>query len=172
MTWPLSVHRLSKIKWIGIWLFAGIVVLGFVLHSSVRSYTVHTVVSGSMGRAVPRGSLIVSKKLSSAEYALGDVIVFPLPSHPTNSVTHRIVRIGVEPGKRVLATQGDTNPNGDGWTIPPGMVIGKVVGIIPLVGYLPIALQTKAGYCVGVVLAFVLVVLPFLLDAIKKEGPG
>jgi signal peptidase I len=166
MTSSSSVHSTwrAKLFWLGASLFVLGALLTFCLHRSWRTYTVHAVLSGSMGRAVPKGSLIFTEQQPQAAYVIGDVITFPLPSNPRDSVTHRIVRI--EKGRTVL-TQGDANPNGDGWNIPTDLIIGKVVLVVPVVGYLCMALQSVAGFLIFALTTLLLIVVPLITEAVR-----
>ncbi len=63
-------------------------------------------------------------------------------------VTHRIVQIG----GNVYLTKGDNNIAVDQEKVVPRLIIGKVVFIIPDVGYLLFFAKTKAGLWLTIIL--------------------
>lgn len=135
---------------------------------TVLHHSLHTVLSGSMGASVPRGSLVVAEPYQSVNAALlGDVLVFPWPGHGRERIVHRLVGSRNNEGERLLQTKGDANPNGDTWEIPAHTVEGRVVLVIPWVGYVVAWLHSKAGYILSVALLFVLCVLPFIRELIR-----
>lgn len=132
---------------------------------SLRTYSVHAVLSGSMGRTAPKGSLVIAKTLPPDRYTVGDIVVFPLPLAPEQTVTHRIVRLNLAGEKRTVSTKGDANPNGDGWSIQVQQIKGRVLVIIPLIGFITLALHTVTGFFLFAGLTLLGIVLPLLREA-------
>lgn len=149
--------------------------LTFVGSQTIHAYSVHAVLSGSMGKSAPRGSLIVSRKLSPEQYGVGDIITFPIWG-TSQTVTHRIVRIEHSAGGSVVMTRGDANPNGDGWSIPTGLIVGKVIVVVPLVGFLCMFLRTVPGFVLFALFTLGLVVLPLCrlawFEWVQKSQPA
>ncbi len=91
------------------------------------------VASGSMGPAIPQGSLVLTEK--KANYNIGEIITYRLASKTT--ITHRIV-------KKVdgdYITRGDANNVADGQAVRREQIIGAVILSIPWLGYLHIGQQ-------------------------------
>jgi len=97
------------------------------LHGPYRFFTNR---SNSMNPLIDTGSLIAVK--SQPEYNVGDVISFYSKiNNREEIITHRIVQIG----GNVYVTKGDANQAIDRNIVTPRLVIGKVVAVIPSVGY-------------------------------------
>ena len=77
------------------------------------SHKILVVLSGSMEPALPAGSLLFVKPLTSP-YAVGDVISFNLPK-VKQFVTHRIVSVQKQESAWVYQTKGDANKENDGF---------------------------------------------------------
>ncbi len=142
--------------------------LTFMLDRSMRTYSVHAVLSGSMGHAAPTGSLIVTKRSPVTSYQVGDIVTFPLPSSPKQTVTHRIVRMSSTVQGSIVQTKGDANPNGDGWSVPAAYLQGKVMLVVPLLGYWCMALQSAIGYILFALVTLLLIVLPLAVASIRE----
>ncbi|MCH5171288.1 MAG: signal peptidase I [Erysipelotrichales bacterium] len=88
------------------------------------------VATGSMSGTINKGDMVIFKKTDV--YKLGDIVTFddPFVSYP---VTHRIVNYGSEKG--TFVTKGDWNTSTDSRTITKEQIYGKVVKVIPSVGW-------------------------------------
>jgi signal peptidase I len=103
-------------------------------------YRRYVVEGGSMGTAIPRGSLVLDEPVRPADLKVGDVITYATP-HGAR-VTHRIVAIG---RGRTFRTKGDANPTRDPWAVTvTGHTQARVALDIPLVGYAYAALAVRA----------------------------
>lgn len=142
--------------------------LAALLNRSLYTYMVHVVLSGSMGKAAPKGSLIVSQRLEPSQYRVGDIVTFPLPADSRELVTHRITRIQSGEHESMVETKGDANPNGDGWTVPASHLVGRVAFVIPIAGYGALALQTAIGFLLFALVTFLLIVFPLLRAAFQE----
>jgi signal peptidase I len=84
------------------------------------------VLSGSMQREIPEGSLIIVRKTDPGKLAVGDNITFFDKTRAV--VTHKIAAIRVAPdGAPLFITRGTENPAPDPEPIPSHDVVGKVV---------------------------------------------
>ena len=81
-------------------------------------YERYVITGGSMGGTIERGSVVWERPVPVADLRVGDVITYTPPrgAGPEGLVTHRIVWIGREDGKRAFRTKGDANAAGDPWT--------------------------------------------------------
>lgn len=84
----------------------------------LAGYHRYAITGGSMGETIGRGSVIWAKAVPVAQLREGDVITYRPPpgAGPTGLVTHRIVSIRDERGRRVFRTKGDGNAAADPWT--------------------------------------------------------
>ncbi len=128
--------------------------VGVVIGGLAAGYRPIVILTGSMGRAAPPGSLIVAAPADGNAVAVGDILVMRRPDSAT--VTHRVIEVEGAGATRYAITQGDANEVADAapyplagdqlvarWTLPrvgqwaltafqPGPVLG-LVGLATLV---------------------------------------
>lgn len=115
------------------------------------------VISNSMWRYAPQGSIVLIKK--SNMYRIGDVITFKFKNTLGNLITHRINNIKEIGNTKLFYTKGDNNNFNDPVPISEDEVIGRVFLVIPHVGkiilfifkpwVLFIIYYVPAGFCLG-----------------------
>jgi signal peptidase len=96
--------------------------------SGIMGYSMFTVLSGSMEREIPEGSLIIVKRVEPETIEVGDDITFRKDMNTT--VTHRVVKIYEDykgGGARGFETKGLENPSADDEIVLAGNVVGCVV---------------------------------------------
>ncbi|KAF9873439.1 Signal peptidase I [Colletotrichum karsti] len=103
------------------------------------------VLSGSMEPAFARGDLLIIWGTSSP--AVGDVVVYNVDNMPF-PIVHRVIGTFVDEGQPKLLTKGDNNNVDDTGLYPAGQdylspdaVAGRVVGMIPFVGHITVAMS-------------------------------
>lgn len=109
---------------------ASILILWFSM--GVFSYAPRVVVSGSMAPTMKIGDVVIIKTIPGEEARIGDIIMFPLNNM---KVTHRVVKVQEQEGKKKFVTKGDANREEDQSPVALQAVKGKVVLVIPKVGY-------------------------------------
>lgn len=102
------------------------------------------VTSGSMGDAVPVGSVAVTRLVDSRAVAVGDVITFR-PSGSRSSVTHRVIQVRNEGDQRVFMTKGDANPAADSEPVYVSDRVHRLERVVPYAGRVVDAARTPAG---------------------------
>ncbi|NTU46369.1 signal peptidase I [Candidatus Roizmanbacteria bacterium] len=124
----------------------------FLLATNILGFPVRifTNKSTSMTPTLSEGMLIAVKQESS--YSVGDIISFYAEiDNKMEIITHRIVQIG----GNTYVTKGDANAVADD-PVRPRLVIGKVILIIPYLGYLANFVKTVPGN-------FLFILLPALI---------
>lgn len=121
-----------------------------VLQPSVFGVSTAVVITGSMEPAVSVNDMVVIHEQES--YEPGDIVSYESGSM---LVTHRVTA-ATDGG---YITKGDANNTDDG-EIAREAVVGKVVLVIPKVGYAIAFLQTPLGMLVMTGVLFALVALP------------
>lgn len=115
------------------------------------------VLSGSMGPAMPAGSLLVVRTVPAATVGTGDVV--SVETSGGSRVTHRVVELQrLGDGTSSLVLRGDANPTSD----PEPYVVGEVdevVATVPVLGRVVHFLGTTPGIVVLVVCLLGLLVL-------------
>ena len=94
----------------------------------VFGYSAMTVLTGSMQKEIPKGSLVVTKQVEPHSIKVGDNITFMRDAH--TSVTHQVVGIYENyenSGMRGFQTQGVNNIAPDKDIVKATNVVGKVV---------------------------------------------
>jgi signal peptidase len=119
--------------------------LGLVmLVPPLLGYQRYVIEGGSMGGAVPRGSIAYEEVVPATEIRVGDVITYRPPKEQ-RLVTHRVAWIGHDGrGTRLYRTKGDMNPQRDPWTFQlESDHQARVVFHLPLAGYALAALHDR-----------------------------
>jgi len=105
----------------------------FALGGSVHLAAIPT---GSMRPTIYPGALVVVQGVSSpGQIRVGDIIEFS-PSWFNGSVVHRVVEVQSNQGSLVYSTKGDNNTSPDVLPVSYANVTGRVVLIVPYVGFL------------------------------------
>jgi len=130
-------------------------------------YKSYLVQSGSMEPAIMTGDIIVIHKQGS--YAKNDVITFLAPEK--GIVTHRIINIFEEKNTTLFNTKGDANRTDDSGNASLQSVFGKVVFVIPKLGFFVGFAQSLPGLIALILIPAGVLVLDELVK-IVKEGFG
>jgi signal peptidase I len=150
-------------------------------------------------RTLQIGDLIIIQGVDAdslnVDYPDSDIIVFHRPDNPTELIVHRIVSKITIDEKLYFFTKGDGNPpviwpnfqEGmyDPWfnsnsSIPrgavnEGLVIGKVIMRIPLIGYIPMTVQAITSgnpfaiLPIIIILVILLILIEVVLPMIKRK---
>lgn len=131
----------------------------FIIVIPVMNGSLHflTVLSGSMTPAISPGDIVVSQYVDPQTINVDDIVTFQYSDQKdTKSITHRVINISTQEGQRVFYTKGDANENPDLNQVDAEDVIGKVVFIIPLLGYLVNFAQSLFGF-------ILLIIIPSLI---------
>lgn len=157
---------LSLIKWA---VLIGITLLALYIVSSnfniFDGYQPFLVQSGSMEPAIMTGDVVVIQNRGT--YFINDVITFRTSSGD-RIVTHRIIAVNKEKVKK-YSTKGDANRSGDEDVIDDQQIIGKVVLVIPKLGYFVAFSKSPRGLIFLLVIPAVVLILDELVK-IKKNA--
>ena len=151
---------------VGLFVIAGLVFLS-AFNTPIK-FRLFSVNSGSMEPVIPLGSLVVVVPVN--EYQASDVITFRSERKAKETATHRIVEVvkNEETGKISFKTKGDANENADSEEIVLSRVVGKVVTIIPLLGYILSFAQTQLGLILLIVIPATMIIYSEV-QTIKNE---
>ena len=164
----MTVMRLGKVafRW-GRRAGVAAIVAGAVLYLGliILRYEPMVIVTGSMQKTIPVGSLVVDQKVDPRRLEVGDVISFQKPLGAHGIDTHRIIAIKSDKGMRLYQTKGDSNPVADPWIISfdRGMVAHRMVFSVPYAGNALIFARSSLGRLA--LIAYVCVIL--LLSLLK-----
>lgn len=114
---------------------------------------IFTVTSGSMGQAVPIGSLAFVRPQTN--YSLGDIITFKENSY-TDPITHRIAKVLKD--EELYITKGDLNNNPDQSKIKNPQIFGKFLFCLPILGYPVAYANTLLGLIILVIIPATIII--------------
>jgi len=124
--------------------------------------------SNSMKPTITSGDIVVSKHVEPSEIKIGDIITYRDEYKPKNCITHRVVEILKEHGLIYFRTKGDANKKPDIRLVKSSRLVGKVVFIIPMLGYLPLFAKTPLGFTLLIILPGILIILNELFRIINN----
>ncbi len=144
----------------------------------------YVVASGSMIPELEKLDVIVVEGHDPFEnIAVGDIIVFDRPSDHNKVIVHRVVSI-INDEPKTVRTQGDANPAsipGTDFPITEEEYRGKVVYVLPKVGYVTQLLSPPINYIIIAVVIGVMIVkqitkkkkekLTILSDPLDSKNP-
>lgn len=117
----------------------------------------YAVVSSSMQPSIKKGSIVVVE--DNDKYSINDVVSFNSEDYGNAVITHRIVGIEYLERANIYITKGDANPKSDRDRLSEGNIIGKVIFIIPLVGYLTTYARTQLGMIFLIVVPCTIIII-------------
>jgi signal peptidase len=109
------------------------VVLIFSFIPTLFGYEHFIVVGGSMGRAMPVGSLAITRLVDVRTITVGDIVSYRTKNGAR--ITHRVLDFGERDGHRVFHTKGDTNATPDPEPLILNGEVAKVDWVLPYVGF-------------------------------------
>ena len=121
----------------------------------------YVVSSGSMYPELAMYDIIViSGHVSFDDVKIGDIIVFDRPKDHSKVIVHRVVAV-VDDDPKTLRTKGDNNQQsivGTDYPITNEEYIGKVVHVVPQVGFITKILQPPINYIIIAVIIGIMVI--------------
>lgn len=131
-------------------------------------YHSRTVLTGSMEPKIPKGSVVINQWADQKNFSIGDVITY---QHPADKkiiyITHRIVKIDKTGLLWKFETKGDVNPAADFGLVTQAGIEGKVILMIPLIGYLIELFKTPVGFILLVALPLLIFIIQQIRDVLR-----
>ena len=143
-----------------------IIYLGFILVFTLEKYLekpygtkISTITTNSMYPAIKPGSIVVS--IPTTVYKVGDIINYKetIPSTGLvtgRAITHRIAEKIIKSEKTYFIAKGDSNDQPDFLLINQSDISGKVIYIIPYLGYFDAAIKTIPGFIIFILIPFIM----------------
>ena len=149
---------------------------GSVAPRSMFGFSTLSVLSGSMQSEIPKGSLLLVRRVDPDTLRVGDDITYMYTS--TASITHKIVAIYEDysgDGQRAFQTKGVNNSDPDEELVPASYIVGKVIFHVPGIGsaalFLKAHLLLVTGSLAGICVLLILLVKT-LRWMLRPEGSG
>lgn len=135
--WRWTCPRPLRLTLVGAGYALAFAAVGVLLAATLPGFAgFHTVTvyGGSMGDALPAGSVAVTRSVDASELAVGDVIA--MGGHQGGlPILHRIVSIEEASGGRIVTTRGDANQTDDPAPITVSGKGDRVAYHVPWLGY-------------------------------------
>ncbi|HEX8204917.1 MAG TPA: signal peptidase I [Solirubrobacteraceae bacterium] len=161
MSRSVRLHRAAQVAARSAF-FALLLAAGAMLALPLAGYHRYVITGGSMGGTIEKGSVIWAEEVPVAELAEGDVITYRPPpgAGPEGMVTHRIVSIQEQAGRRVYRTKGDANASIDPWKFElEDTTQARVAFHLPYLGYALSAASVRTNRMLVVALMALLIVV-------------
>lgn len=131
-------------------------------------YHSRTVLTGSMEPKIPKGSVVINQWVDQKNLKVDQVITY---QHPVRKniiyITHRIVKIDKTGLLWRFETKGDANPASDFGLITQVSIEGKVILMIPLIGYLIEFFKTPVGFVLLVAIPLLIFIAQQTRDVVR-----
>ncbi len=145
-----------------------VVLQRFSGNKSVMGYRLFTVATGSMSGVYEVNDVIAVQDCDTSTLKVGDDIAYQGNRGGLEGmlITHRIIKIEVgEDGKKIFTTKGVNAPVADP-VISEKQVLGKVVGIVPLISLLNHVVKSQLGFFLLIFCPLVLIIVLEVLQTI------
>lgn len=152
---------LNSIIWLfllGVFVFALFTISSnFNVFVGYRSFLVQ---SGSMEPSIMIGDIVVTHQ--QPQYYKNEVVTFL--NKDQRIVTHRIIDVLTQDNQTKFITKGDANRSEDEDQITPEQIIGKVVFVIPKLGFFVAFAKSLPGLIILVIVPSIILVVNQLLE--------
>lgn len=146
-----------------------VIILVLINHWSKQGnqapFQLKSVLSGSMAKSYPQGSLLLIKRVRPEMIEVNDVITFQIGQ---DSVSHRVNQLATK-DPRQFVTKGDSNQLVDSQVIGEDELIGKVIAGIPKLGNFLTAAQTKNGRMAVILTLLAIAIADYWVYLLLKE---
>jgi signal peptidase len=128
--------------------------------------TTFIVHGGSMEPSIHLGSLMLVTRVDPASVAVGDVVTVRTAS---SIVTHRVVTIDHHDGTQWFTLKGDANEQPDGAPYVATDLIGRVLLVVPVAGYVLAMLGMPTGIASWASMLLAILLSVWLLEDLEHE---
>lgn len=147
---------------------AFILIQRFSGNKSVFGYRLFTIATGSMSGVYEINDVIAVKDCDTNTLKVGDDIAYQGSRGGLEGllITHRIIRIEEkEDGGRMFVTKG-VNAPGEDPAIEESQILGKVVGIVPVISFINHIVKTQLGFFFLIFCPLVIIIVLEVLQTI------
>lgn len=138
-------------------------------NKSIFGYRIFTVATGSMIPDYEINDVLAIKEVNSDELEVGDDITYLGKKLDVNGkiVTHRIIDIKIEDGKKEFITKG-VNSSAEDPAITDDQIYGKVIGKIPVITTINHIIKNQYGFFFLIFLPLVTVIFLEIADTVTE----
>jgi signal peptidase len=164
---PHRTRKSSTLSWMAIAIIALILLWG---STGLLGFQPSIIASGSMRPALDVGDIAITVQTPPDKIRVGDIIQFWRRGEPA-PIIHRVIQVDRAGGVTYIVTKGDANDAPDD-PITVTQTLGKVVLVIPKIGWISIALKTAISTTASYIqnnfaLAIALIGLAFAYSAFR-----
>lgn len=137
---------------------------------SFFGYNFFVVLSGSMEKEFPVGSLIVSKSVDAETIEVDDIISFVSidPSYIDEVVSHKVRSITEYEGELAFETYGTTTGVSDNFPALSSKILGEYQFTIPYIGNAIVFIQSKNGFLLFIIIPLFIIFVMQVIKLIKR----
>lgn len=117
--------------------------------------------------------LVVQGHVSFDDIKIGDIIVFNRPNGHDRVIVHRVAEI-LNDNPKTIRTKGDANPGsipGTDYPLTKDEYIGKVVYVVPQIGYITRVLTPPINYIIIAVIVGIMIVKQYYGRGKSEDAP-
>lgn len=142
-------------------------------NKSIFGYRIFTVATGSMIPKYNINDVLAIKQINTDELKVGDDVTYLGNRYDVNGkiVTHRIIDIKTENGKKIYITKGINNTVEDP-AIEASQIYGKVIGKIPIVTQINHTIKNQYGFFFLIFLPIVIIIFLEIADTVTEIKRG
>jgi len=129
------------------------------------NYKSLVVQSGSMENTIMTGDIILIKAIQ--QYNKNDVVTFKEADE--RIVTHRIIKVQDDSDNTVFITKGDANRSIDNDTVKSDQVLGKVMFVVPKIGFLVAFAKSPFGLVILILIPATLLIIDRVIKMSQKR---
>ena len=160
-----------------IFIIIGVILVAYYIDFTKRAnrveaplYGAYVIVSGSMEPIIKIKDAVIIRRTDPDKIKVGDVVTYRATdeSYYGILITHRVIDIKYENGKKLYVTKGDHNLTEDRSPIEGGQIYGKVVMRIPKIGYIKYFLVSSYGWIIAVVVPSLGIIIYDIMKLIRN----
>lgn len=161
----MKAIKIIKIVVVIIFCFLFVCEGAIILVPRIMGKKCFAVTSGSMSPAINVGDMVITEDIAFEDIFRNDILTFT-DKQRSSAFSHRV--IDIDDANKWLYTKGDNNTEKDPVPASYDYVVGKVVYIVPFIGYISIFLTSRYG--VITIALLVLLWLAFEIVIKRKKG--
>jgi signal peptidase len=110
--------------------------------------------SGSMGSAMPVGSVALTREVDARAISVGDIVSYRQRG-AESTTTHRVIAVEIQGDQVVFTTKGDANASPDPQPVYIDRQIHRVEHIVPYAGYVARYARTPLGLIILIIIPLI-----------------
>ena len=134
-------------------------------------YSAYVIATGSMEPVIKTKDAVLVRRVESDDIKVGDVVTYLSndEAYPGILITHRVVNIDDENGRKLYYTKGDYNDTIDRLPIDDSQIYGKVIMRIPKIGYIKYFLVSSSGWMIAIAIPSLIIIICNVMRKLKKS---